>query len=342
MGKINYLLILIIAGVLSLGGCSDVAVPPAETREQHDDAIGKLIMHEMGIDEESVNHVFSLPKATSTFNILFDQGPSTGAIVGCWASWSNTWNVADQFWFNTETTIQAIRIFTCQPPIPERDVYVKILSDVEDLPEEFLYEEFREPMSWVSNPDDIGYVVTVVLTTPFRAEANTKYWASVSGDFFGLGQYSVVAPTDGILAGFRGQTFLGKTSAVGDMCFQLLGEDAPPEIFMSMDRDILWPANHKMVRVAQGVYATDDNDDPTLTFSVASNEALNAHGDGNTESDWQVVENDDGSFDVYLRAERAGKGDGRVYTITADAVDGAGNESQVFATVSVPKSQKKK
>lgn len=341
MGKINYLLILIIAGVLSLGACSDHATPTSETTLQDDDDLGRIVMNAVEVDMESVGQTFSLGKSTP-YTVIFDQGPGTGEIYRCLASWSHTWNIADQFSLNESKTISAIRIFTCKPPRPGRDVHVKIISDDEDIPGEFLYEEFKEPESWVDNPSDVGYVVTVALTTPFEVTANTNYWVSVSGDYIELGQYSIFSPTDGILAGFRGKTYLGQTSSFGDMCFQLLGEDAPPEIIMTLEKDKLWPPNHKMVRVAQGVYAIDDNDDPTLTISVSSNESLNAPGDGNTDSDWQVVEHDDGSFDIYLRAERAGKGDGRVYTITADAVDGAGNESQALVTVSVPKSQKKK
>jgi len=42
---------------------------------------------------------------------------------------------------------------------------------------------------------------------------------------------------------------------------------------------------------------------------------------------------------VQLRAERAGSGDGRVYTITFSVTDASGNVATATATVFVPQSQ---
>jgi hypothetical protein len=58
-------------------------------------------------------------------------------------------------------------------------------------------------------------------------------------------------------------------------------------------------------------------------------------GDGHTVDDIQIDENGL----IYLRAERSGKGDGRVYTITYQAVDASGNTSEATATVTVPHNQ---
>jgi hypothetical protein len=56
---------------------------------------------------------------------------------------------------------------------------------------------------------------------------------------------------------------------------------------------------------------------------VSSNEPINGTGDGDTAPDWQIVNN----HLVKLRAERAGNGSGRVYTITIRATDGCNNSS---------------
>lgn len=114
-----------------------------------------------------------------------------------------------------------------------------------------------------------------------------------------------------------------------------------PSIGLNVSPTTLWPPNHAMVKVASGIMATDDCDAaPAVTVSVTSNEAINSQGDGNTDPDWQVVNNGNGTFDVYVRAERSGKGTGRVYTITVTATDSFGNSSIATGTVKVPHSQK--
>ena len=59
------------------------------------------------------------------------------------------------------------------------------------------------------------------------------------------------------------------------------------------------------------------------------------NGDGDTVNDIVIV--DDDTFQ--LRAERAGSGDGRVYTITYEVTDACGNSTLASATVNVPKSK---
>ncbi len=101
------------------------------------------------------------------------------------------------------------------------------------------------------------------------------------------------------------------------------------------DHALLWPPNHKMIAVALD-YGVADNCDPnpTCALSVSSNEPVNGSGDGNTSTDWQVVD----AHHVLLRAERAGTGSGRLYTVTAACTDSAGNVGRASATVEVPKS----
>ena len=67
-------------------------------------------------------------------------------------------------------------------------------------------------------------------------------------------------------------------------------------------------------------YTVSDNcvSNPPITVSVTSNEPVNGTGDGDTAPDWEIVNNNL----VRLRAERAGNGNGRIYTITVTVNDG--------------------
>jgi hypothetical protein len=104
----------------------------------------------------------------------------------------------------------------------------------------------------------------------------------------------------------------------------------------SASPDSLWPPNHKMVPITVA-YSTADNCSSTVTssLSVSSNEPVNGQGDGNTSTDWQVVDN----HHVLVRAERSGGGNGRVYTISIDAVDAVGNHTIKTVTVTVAHDQ---
>lgn len=114
-----------------------------------------------------------------------------------------------------------------------------------------------------------------------------------------------------------------------------------PVISFNQETNSLWPPNHKMVLVATGITASDIVDGITsVQVEVSSSEAANGKGDGNTDSDYEIRTNFDGSFDVYVRAERSGKGNsGRTYTITMTTGDVAGNSSTDSFQVSVAKSQ---
>jgi predicted extracellular nuclease len=110
--------------------------------------------------------------------------------------------------------------------------------------------------------------------------------------------------------------------------------NAPPVITgLSSSVTSLWPANHKMVDVALSYAATDSCGPVTISLAVTSNEAINGPGDGNTTADWEIVN----ANRVRLRAERAGGGSGRVYTITVTATDASGQTTQASVNVSVPK-----
>ena len=111
-------------------------------------------------------------------------------------------------------------------------------------------------------------------------------------------------------------------------------DDQPPVIInASTNITSLWPANHKMNNVIVNYNSTDNCSAVTTTLSISSNEPLNGTGDGDTSPDWEIVNN----HLVKLRAERAGTGNGRIYTITITSIDGCNNASTKVLTVVVNK-----
>jgi hypothetical protein len=106
-----------------------------------------------------------------------------------------------------------------------------------------------------------------------------------------------------------------------------------PALSVHLTRNTLWPPRHQYVTVEATVIVSD-NADPGVTatlVSVTSNEPDEGLGDGDTANDIVIL--DDHTFD--LRAERSGRGAGRVYTITYQARDACGNTNLASATVSV-------
>jgi uncharacterized repeat protein (TIGR01451 family) len=96
----------------------------------------------------------------------------------------------------------------------------------------------------------------------------------------------------------------------------------------------LWPPNHKL-RLVRIRGATDpDGDSITTTVTgVTQDEPLNGLGDGDTSPDAKPAPRSD---EVFLRAERSGTGDGRVYRVAATATDGHGGTCTGTVIVGVP------
>jgi hypothetical protein len=112
---------------------------------------------------------------------------------------------------------------------------------------------------------------------------------------------------------------------------------APVIRHVAASPNILWPPNHKMVRVALRA-SVNDACGPTTwrIIGVRCNESANARGDGNTLADWRIAD----EHTVFLRAERSGSGDSRIYLVKVQATDASGNQSEmetVTVTVSEPR-----
>lgn len=98
----------------------------------------------------------------------------------------------------------------------------------------------------------------------------------------------------------------------------------------------MWPPNHKLRSFTVGGATDPDGDPVSISITgVTQDEPVNGVADGNTAPDAFIT----GSDTVDLRAERAGTGDGRVYTIWYTASDGNGGSCSGSATVGVPHDQ---
>jgi DNA/RNA endonuclease G (NUC1) len=121
-------------------------------------------------------------------------------------------------------------------------------------------------------------------------------------------------------------------SATGSSSLQVIDTTAPVISNVAATPDVLGPPNHKMIDVTIS-YATADVTGAVCSLSVSSNEAPFAYGDGNTAIDWQVID----AHRLRLRAERAGGGSGRIYSVTIRCTDSAGNTGLATTSVGVPK-----
>lgn len=114
----------------------------------------------------------------------------------------------------------------------------------------------------------------------------------------------------------------------------LVGLCLPPSLDVSLSTTELFPVNHKYVDVEAFLTASSDTASIDL-LSVTSNEADDSTGDGNTINDIVIV--DDTHFQ--LRAERAGNGSDRVYTIVYQATNSCGATTTATVYVTVPHNQ---
>jgi len=87
------------------------------------------------------------------------------------------------------------------------------------------------------------------------------------------------------------------------------------------DPHVLWPPNHKMVKVIISAVVYDEDPGPTWRIAaVASTEPESGLAGGDPAPDWEILTD----HTVNLRAERFGTGEGRTYTVTIEATDASG------------------
>ena len=120
-----------------------------------------------------------------------------------------------------------------------------------------------------------------------------------------------------------------------------VADTTPPTLSLIPDPAVLWPPNHKLREIELVVLANDLCDpDPDFTLtSVDSNEPDNGTGDGDTSDDIQGADTGTDDREFLLRAERAGPGSGRIYTVMANVTDAGGNSTNGVTQIVVPHDQ---
>lgn len=113
---------------------------------------------------------------------------------------------------------------------------------------------------------------------------------------------------------------------------------APRIDAVTPSQSALWPANHQMVPLTLSVTARDAFGGTPVceVTAISSNEPGNGTGDGDTGPDWSIG----GGLRFAVRAERAGAGTGRVYTVSVTCRDARGVYTTGSTTVLVPKNQR--
>ena len=120
-----------------------------------------------------------------------------------------------------------------------------------------------------------------------------------------------------------------------------VADTTPPDLAMSVSPDALWPPNHRMKWITASIEVSDicDADPEVYLVSIVSNEPVNANGDGNTEPDIDEADYGTDDREFRVRAERAGPGEDRIYTVTYQAEDDSGNTMSAEDSILVPHDQ---
>ena len=129
---------------------------------------------------------------------------------------------------------------------------------------------------------------------------------------------------------FRSRDKAGNTEAAKSLKVRI--DKTPPIALALANPLLLWPANNKLIDVSVFMLNIDllSGSNGFRLLSVTSSEPASA----DDMQGWSI-----GTADTHgqLRAESSGKGIGRIYTLTYEALDDAGNRTTTTAAVLVPR-----
>jgi hypothetical protein len=126
---------------------------------------------------------------------------------------------------------------------------------------------------------------------------------------------------------------IADSQATGDILNDDAANSAPDCSNVTADTTELWPPNHELRTVVLSGATDSDGDPVVITIDgVTQDEVTNGRGDGDVAPDAAMSSRSDA---VQLRAERSGKGDGRVYRVAFSASDDNGATCSGTVTVGV-------
>ena len=115
--------------------------------------------------------------------------------------------------------------------------------------------------------------------------------------------------------------------------FVTVVDTTPPTIAaITATPDVLWPPNGQFVAVTIAVTATDLGGEPSCRITRVGSSEPGKQGGAKAGPDFAIT----GPLTLDLRADREGKGSGRIYTMTIACTDASGNSSSGTARVTVP------
>ena len=186
--------------------------------------------------------------------------------------------------------------------------------------------------TWTKSP----VTVTFAATDNVGGSGVKEIRVSLTGA--STGSYVIPGNSGSVQVTTEGTTFVnyiavdnaGNQESPGIVRLQI---DRTPPVLSGLPAScVIWPPDHRLVQVAL-IKASDSLSGVAgpLSIAVTSNEPEAGLGDGDLAPDIVIS-----GGDLKVRAERSGRGAGRVYAISATAADVAGNIATATATCSVP------
>jgi len=198
-----------------------------------------------------------------------------------------TWNTTDGAG-NTATAVQTITVVDNQPPVITCPGAIT-----------------------VSCASDVPAVNTASVTATDNCSATVEHVSDVVSNQTCVNRFTLTRT-------YKATDPAGNSTN----CSQVITvyDNIPPQLSTVIpSQSALWPPNHTMRDITLNYSVTDNCViNPNTTVSIQSNEPVNGTADGDTDPDWEIIDN----HHIRLRAERAANGNGRVYTITITVNDG--------------------